>query len=118
MNKRVKKIANDLLPGDIFHPGEHLKDEIEARGMSQQELSNELGVSKTEISLVINGHRNISPQLAIKLEEVLGIDAEFWMTIQIRYDIDLLKKKYQSNLKKSKISDGKKTKIKKLISAV
>ena len=86
MNKQKSNYINDQLPGDIFHPGEHLKDEIDARKMSQQELAEKLIVSKSEISLIINGHRNITPKLAIKLEEVLGINAEFWMNIQIKYD--------------------------------
>lgn len=117
MNKRERKFANDMTPGDIFHPGEHLKDELEAREMSQQQLVDKLHISKSEISLIINGHRNITPNIAIKLEEVLGIDAEFWMNIQIKYDIDLLKRKYQQNLKKAKIPVNKKDKMKSLISA-
>lgn len=116
MNKRIRKIANDLMPGDIFHPGEHLRDEIEAREMSQQNLADKLHISKSEISLIINGHRNITPTIAVKLEEALGINAEFWMNIQIKYDIDLVKKKYQQNLQKAKISRQMKASMKKLIS--
>ena len=116
MNKKEKKIANDLIPGDIFHPGEHLKDELEAREMNQQDLADQLHLSKSEISLIINGHRNITPTIAVKLEEALGINAEFWMNIQIKYDIDLVKKKFQQNLQKAKISAVKKEKLKKVIS--
>lgn len=106
-----------MIPGDVFHPGEHLRDEMEAREMNQQELALKLQLSKSEISLLLNGHRNFTPTIAIKLEEALGIDAEFWMNCQIKYDIDVLKKKYQQSLKKSKIPTGMKNKISKLISA-
>ncbi|MBC7383864.1 MAG: HigA family addiction module antidote protein [Bacteroidia bacterium] len=117
MNKTEKKIANLMIPGDLFHPGEHLKEEIAARDMSQQELADKLHVSKSEISLIINGRRNITPIIAVKLEKSLGINAEFWMNIQIKYDIDLVKKKYQQDLQKAKIPLVKKGNMKKLISA-
>ncbi len=106
-----------MIPGDIFHPGEHLKDEIDARGMSQQELAGKLHMSKSEVSLLVHGHRNITPGIAIKLELALGINAEVWMNLQIKYDIDLLKKKHQQNLQKAKIPGSKKNKMSKLISA-
>ena len=88
-----KKIANDMIPGDIFHPGEFIKDELEARGLSQQELADKMKVSKSEISLVINGHRDINVKLAILLEKALGIDAEVWMNLQVKYDIYKVKRK-------------------------
>lgn len=92
MNKILRKFANDMIPGDLFHPGEHLKDEMKARGITQTELSDKLNVSKTEVNLMLNGHSNITPNLAMKLEEALGIEAQFWMNLQNKYDTDLLKK--------------------------
>src|ERR1700749_3958622 len=96
MNKRVKKkLANDMIPGDIFHPGEFVKDEMEARKMTQQELAVKMQISKSEMSLLLNGYRNITPVIAIKLEKIWGVDAEFWMNLQVKFDIDTLKKKYK-----------------------
>lgn len=118
MNKKKTKSANEMIPGDIFHPGEHLKDEIDSRGMSQQKLANKTGLSKSEISLIIHGRRNITPAIALKIESVLGISAEFWMNLQIKYEIDLLKKKYKESLSKMKLTPTKKAKMGKLIAAV
>lgn len=106
-----------LIPGDIFHPGEHLKDEIKARDMSQQELADETGLSKSEISLIIHGRRNITPQIAIKLELALDVKAEFWMNLQIKYDIDLLKSEYRKSLDKIKLTPSKRAKMGRLITA-
>lgn len=117
MSNKNKKSANVLIPGDIFHPGEYLKDEIDARELSQQELADKTGLSKSEISLIIHGHRNITPQIAIKLELTLGISAEFWMNLQIKYDIDLLKREYRKSLEKAKLTPSKKAKMRKLITA-
>lgn len=70
-----------MIPGDIFHPGEIIQDELDARGMSQQDLSDKIKMSKSEISLLLHGHRNITPMIAVLLEKVLGIDAEIWMNL-------------------------------------
>ncbi|CAN5159059.1 hypothetical protein BH09BAC5_BH09BAC5_14550 [soil metagenome] len=118
MNKiKSKPSSKNLIPGDIFHPGEFIKDEMEAREMSQQELADKLHISKSEMSLLLNGHRNITPLIAIKIESAWGIDAEYWMNLQVKYDIDLLKKKHKEALKKTRISVKKKRKFKKLITA-
>ena len=114
---KAKKTANNSLPGDIFHPGEYIKDELDARSMSQIELAGKMNMSKSEINLLIHGHRNINPNIAVALENVLGIDAEFWMTLQIKYDIDIVKKKALSVIKKSKLSLTKKGKMNQLVTA-
>lgn len=114
---RKKKTTNDRMPGDIFHPGEYIKDELEARDMSQQELADKMKVSKSEMSLVIHGHRDINVRLAILLEKALGIDAEFWMNLQIKYDIDLVKHKMQKSIKSAKLPPAKKANFKRLVKA-
>ena len=109
MSKLKKSIpVNSSIPGDVFHPGEFVRDEMEARGINQQELADKLHISKSEMSLLLNGYRNITPVIAIKIEKTWGIDAEFWMNLQVKYDIDLLKKKYKQALQKTKISAKKK----------
>lgn len=114
---KVKKTANDLMPGDIFHPGEFIKDELEAREWSQQELADKMKVSKSEISLVIHGHRDINVKLAILLEKAMGIDAEFWMNLQVKYDIDKVKRKMQRSIRTAKLPSNKKAKFKRLVKA-
>jgi addiction module HigA family antidote len=117
MTKYIRKPANDMIPGDNFHPGEFIKDEMEARKMSQQELADKLNVSKSEMSLLLNGHRNITPNIAIKLEKAWGTDAEVWMNLQIRYEINILKIKHKNALKKSKLPGKRKAEFTKLIAA-
>lgn len=115
MSKAKKATANDIIPGDIFHPGEYIKEELDARGLHQQDLADKIKVSKSEISLVIHGHRDINAKLAVLLEKALGIDAEFWMNLQVKYDIDLVKKKFQKAIKVSKIPTSKKAKLSHLV---
>ncbi len=112
---REKKIANDLVPGDIFHPGEYIKDELDARGISQQDLVVKTKLSKSEISSLIHGRRNINVRIAILLEQTFGIDAEFWMNLQIKYDIDTVKKKAEKSIKQANIPLARKARLKHLV---
>ncbi|MEQ9299094.1 MAG: HigA family addiction module antitoxin [Cyclobacteriaceae bacterium] len=86
-----RKIANDLLPGSSTHPGVLLREELSARDMKQIELAKKLGVAKNVMSEIVNGRRNISPELAVRLENALSIKAEFWMRYQTAYDIDKIR---------------------------
>lgn len=74
----------------IIHPGETLREVLEERNMSQQELALRTGVSAKHISTVISEEKNISVNFAKKLEYALNIDAEFWIGLQALYDRQLL----------------------------
>lgn len=117
MKGNMKKTANKMVPGDIFHPGEYIKDELEARGLNQQFLVEKTKMSKSEISLLIHGHRNITPEMAVLLEKALGIDAEFWMNLQVKYDLELVRKRVKQSILKSKLSSSRKTKLGRNIAA-
>jgi HTH-type transcriptional regulator/antitoxin HigA len=99
MSKQHRTAANDLPAGDVFHPGAFLSEEMEAQGLKQVELAKELGLSKTEINLVVHGKRGITVPLALKLEKVLGVSAETWMSLQMKFDIYLEKKKNEEGLR-------------------
>ena len=80
---------NGLSREMIIHPGETLKEVLEDREMSQQELALRTGVTPKHISTVLSGEKNISVSFAKKLEYALDIDAEFWMNLQNLYDKEL-----------------------------
>lgn len=109
---KKKRLANDMIPGDIIHPGEIIKDELDARDMSQQNLADKIKMSKSEISLLLHGHRNITPTIAVLLEKAIGIDAEIWMNLQIKYDINLVRKKARHAISIAKIPTTQKNKLK------
>lgn len=79
-------IANNLTPSYLIHPGEMIKDELEARGISQKELAAEIGISTSVINAVLNGKRNINTEIAMLLEASLGIDADIWLKLQSDYN--------------------------------
>ena len=85
-------IANNLVPSHPSHPGEVLREEIESRGISQTKLANEIGVRISLLNELINGKRNFTIEYAMMIEAALGIDADFWMNMQLAYDLKMAKR--------------------------
>lgn len=70
-----------------LHPGEIVKDAlIEGAGLSVTEAANKLGVSRTSLSRLLNGHVGISPEMALRLSKLLNTSIEMWINIQAQYD--------------------------------
>ena len=58
---------------------------------TQKELAGYLNVTPSYLSEVINGKRAVNASLAIGLEEVFNITAEYWLRFQAQYDLDMLR---------------------------
>ena len=86
MAKKRTGISRDL----IIHPGETIADVLEDRGITQAELAARTGVSKTYVSNVISGKKNISLKFAAALEYALDIPKSFWINLQAHYDSELM----------------------------
>ena len=74
------------------HPGETLKEDVlPALGLTVTEAAQQLGVTRTALSRVLNGHAAISPEMARRIEAWLGPDrggsAELWLGLQMDYDL-------------------------------
>ena len=70
----------------IVHPGETIKEVIEDRNMTQEELAIRTGYSAKHVSEVISGKKSISSRFANSLEYALNIPTEFWINLQGIYD--------------------------------
>lgn len=77
-----------LTPFVATHPGEMIRDELKERGKTQKRLSEQTGIKPSVLSETINGKRPVSKNVAIALENALGIPAEIWMNLQTQYDLD------------------------------
>lgn len=74
--------------GPPTHPGEMLSEEfLTPLGISQSELARQLGVSIVRINELVHGKRAMTPDTALRLERFLGMEAQFWMTLQLRWDL-------------------------------
>lgn len=70
------------------HPGLSLRhDCLEPLGLSVTEAAKRLGVSRKQVSDIVNGHSGISPEMAIRLDKAFGGGAETWYRLQAAYDL-------------------------------
>lgn len=87
MNMNIFDSNGKSLQVKAFHPGLFLQEEIEERELLKKDVAQQLRILPTNLSEILNGKRNISPKLAVKLEKVLGISAEYWLNLQIAWDL-------------------------------
>jgi antitoxin HigA-1 len=75
------------LAGPAPHPGEVLKDEIEARGLSAHALALALRLPASRISQIIRGRRAVTPETALRLARYFGGSPAIWLRLQVSYDL-------------------------------
>lgn len=72
---------------EVFPPGEFLKDELEARNWTQEELSEIMGRPLNLVNDLITGKRGVTPETAMQLGEALGTGAELWLNLENQYQL-------------------------------
>ncbi len=84
----------------LIHPGEHLADELQALGLSANQLAKELGVPTNRITQIIRGQRGISGDTALRLGRWFGTGPEIWMNLQKNYELRLAEQEIGEALQK------------------
>jgi addiction module HigA family antidote len=79
-----------------------LEEFLKPMGMTQRDLANSINVPYQRINEIINGRRGITPSTALRLSKVFGLSADFWMNIQLRWDLYFAKKSESDALRKIK----------------
>ena len=70
------------------HPGEMLLEEfLRPLALIQTEFSDRLGVSFPRLNEIVRGRRSVTPDTALRLERVLGMPADFWLGLQLDWDL-------------------------------
>jgi addiction module HigA family antidote len=70
------------------HPGEMLLEEfLNPMGISQRDLADNIQVPYQRINGIVNGRRGITPSTALRLAKFFNMSAEFWMNVQLRWDL-------------------------------
>ena len=76
------------------HPGLSIRhDCLEPLGLSVTEAARKLGVSRKQLSGIVNGRSGISPEMAIRLDKTFGGGASTWYQMQAAYDLAQARKK-------------------------
>jgi addiction module HigA family antidote len=84
----------------IIHPGEHLADELNALGMSANELAKELGVPTNRLTQIMQGKRGITGDTALRLGRWFGTGPDIWINLQKNYELRLAALEIGDALKK------------------
>jgi addiction module HigA family antidote len=83
--KTVMRIPTD---GPPTHPGEMSYEEfLKAFGITQTELARLINVSYPRINELIHAKRGVTPDTALRLERLFGMEAQFWLNLQLAWDL-------------------------------
>ena len=70
------------------HPGDMLREEfLDPMGITQRELSNAIHVPYQRVNEIVNKKRGITPSTALRLSKFFGVSEDFWLSLQLRWDL-------------------------------
>jgi len=70
------------------HPGEMLLEEfLSPMHISQRELADAIHVPYQRVNELVNKKRGITPGTALRLGKFFGVSADFWLSLQVRWDL-------------------------------
>ena len=82
------------------HPGEMLLEEfLTPMGITQRELAVAIQVPYQRINEIVNGRRGVTPSTALRLAKFFGTSPDFWINLQLRWDLYHTQQVEQETLK-------------------
>jgi len=84
-NFKMKKKLSPITPGEIL-----LEEFLTPMAISQNRLAREINVPPNRVNQIINGKREITADTALRLGLYFGIEPEFWLNLQVRYNMKLV----------------------------
>jgi len=79
-----------------------IEEFLKPMGLTQRELADAIHVPYQRINEVINGRRGITPSTALRLSKFFGVSADFWMNLQLRWDLYFARKSETAELRNIK----------------
>jgi antitoxin HigA-1 len=71
-----------------LHPGFLVKNAlIDNTGLTVTDAAQRLGITRTTLSRLLNGHMSISPEMALRLSKFFGNSINIWINLQAQYDV-------------------------------
>ncbi len=84
----MAKKLSPITPGEIL-----LEEFLGPMGISQAKLARDIKVPANRINQIINGKREITTDTALRLSKYFGIEPEFWLNLQMRFNMKIVKEK-------------------------
>jgi len=70
------------------HPGEMLLEEfLVPMGITQRDLADAIHVPYQRVNELVNGKRGVTPSTALRLSRFFSVSADFWLNLQMRWDL-------------------------------
>ncbi len=76
-----------------IHPGEHLAEELKELDMSVASLAQQIDVSPSRITEILNGRRAITGDTVLRLAHFFDTSSEFWLNLQKLYELRIAEEK-------------------------
>ena len=84
-----------------IHPGEILlKEFLEPMGISQYRLAKDISIPPRRINEIVHGRRAITADTALRLARYFGTSERFWLNLQTRYDLEVVKDRLKGRLER------------------
>lgn len=92
-------MKTQTVPHQATHPGEVLKNELVSRDITQKEFAQNIDMQVTMLNEIIKGKRTVTADIAVSLEKALDIQADFWLSLQSQFDLDVARIKEKNTQK-------------------
>lgn len=84
-----------ITPGNVL-----LEEFLKPMEITQNQLAKDINVPANRVSQIVHGKREITADTALRLGKYFGIEPEFWLNLQMRYNMKLAKSKIGKKLEK------------------
>ena len=93
--KNMAKKLSPITPGDVL-----LEEFLRPMEITQNQLARDINVPANRVSQIIHGKREITADTALRLGKYFGIEPEFWLNLQVRYNIKIARNKVGKKIEK------------------
>jgi addiction module HigA family antidote len=86
----------------VPHPGQTIREDVlEPLGMSVNQLARELRITAARLNDIVRGRRGITADTALRLSRYLGTSPEFWLGLQLEYDLRTVQQERQREINRT-----------------
>lgn len=82
--KDMAKKLSPITPGDVL-----LEEFLKPMDITQNQLAKDINVPASRVCQIIHGKREITADTALRLGKYFGIEPEFWLNLQVRYNMKI-----------------------------
>lgn len=93
--KSMEKKLSPITPGDVL-----FEEFLRPLSITQSQLSKDINVPANRISQIIHGKREITADTALRLGKYFGIEPEFWLNLQMRYNMKIARSRIGKKIEK------------------